>query len=86
MIGALCPHALNKDHVEDYFHSIKLVADRLVLKWGDETKAVAALTDLSSYSLDIVALCILGMDFDSLNNPDHNLAKDLGELFHTVFK
>mmetsp|Transcript_1723 Transcript_1723/g.3679 ORF Transcript_1723/g.3679 Transcript_1723/m.3679 type:complete len:302 (+) Transcript_1723:477-1382(+) len=80
--------ALNKSHIEDYFQFIKLVAGRLATKWGHEEKegmSVSALTDLSKYALDIGALTILGIDFDSLNNQGHQLANDIIELFRIIF-
>ncbi|KAL3805943.1 hypothetical protein HJC23_007904 [Cyclotella cryptica] len=77
---------LNMNHIGDYFSYIKLVASRLTSKWARERAASSALMDLSKYSLDIAALSILGMDFDSLNNPDHELARGIEELFHIMFR
>lgn len=79
---------LNKNNIEDYFEFIKLVSSRLATKWGNEEKegmAVSALTDLSKYALDISALSILGMDFDSLSNPGHQLANDIRDIFRIIF-
>lgn len=76
---------LNNKNVKDYFQAIKLTASRLVVKWGDETNEVCALTDLSYYSLDVVALATLGMDFDSLNHPETAVAKAARDVFHVIF-
>jgi len=76
---------LNMNHIGDYFHYVKLVAGRLTSKWAREEAAPSALLDLSKYALDIAALSILGMDFDTLNNPDHELARDIEELFRIIF-
>mmetsp|Transcript_24895 Transcript_24895/g.53706 ORF Transcript_24895/g.53706 Transcript_24895/m.53706 type:complete len:519 (+) Transcript_24895:160-1716(+) len=77
---------LNKNHIEDYFPFVKLVANRLVSKWkNEEGVAVSALTDLSKYALDVIALSVLGIDLDSMNNPDSELAKDIENFFQFIF-
>lgn len=76
---------LNNKNVKDYFGAIKLSASRLVTKWGNEQNEVCALSDLSNYSLDVVALAILGMDFDSLNRPDSEIAKAAQDVFRIIF-
>jgi len=78
---------LNKNHVEDYFPNIKLAARRLIAKWENENGTVSTvMSDLYKHSLYITALSILGMDFDTLDNPHNQLANDIGELFEVIFK
>ena len=77
--------ALNHNHVRDFFPSIQLVAQRLIAKWNkvvDEKRDVqAANIDMTAFALDVVGLTILGIDLDTLNHPDTQLAKDVLELF-----
>lgn len=79
---------LNKNHLQDYFHHIKLVSNRLITKWDKEKDGTAREVglDLSKCSLDITALSILGIDFNSLNNSSHELANDIEKMFETLFK
>ena len=90
---------LNKNHMKDYFESMKLVTNRLIVKWekkkmkeeeedsnNNSVVVSTVVSDLSNYSLDVTALCILGMDFNTVTNPLNNdLANDIESLFKVVF-
>ena len=80
--------ALNHKNVKDYFEAIKLVAKRLVKKWGKKqhTDDVNATSDVSSCSLDVIGLTMLGMDLDSLNNPDSIFSKDAYAVLNVIFR
>lgn len=86
--GRIVGPTLNKNHLQDYFHHIKLVSNRLITKWDKEKDGTAreVVLDLSKCSLDITALSILGIDFNSLNNSSHELANDIEKMFETLFK
>ena len=78
---------LNKKNIEDYFQNIKLVAGRLIAKWRNDKTVTTIMSDLSKYALDILALSMFGMDFDSISNPsDHELAANIEEMFKIVFQ
>lgn len=80
---------LNSKNVNDYFDAIKFCANRLVTKWENEANdkfQVCALTDLANHSLDVVALTILGMDFDSLNCAESTMAQNVRDVFQAIFQ
>ena len=86
--------ALNKSNVRDYFPSMKLVATRLVQKWeetekkhqkGKKEAEVVASTDIPSSAMDVIALSMLGMDFDSLNHPEYPIAVASRKMFRVTF-
>ena len=74
--------ALNQNHLVDYFPTMKVVAQRLVHKWEQGESIVTAHHDLSSFALDLIALSILGIDLDSLNNRNYPLF----QATHTIFQ
>ena len=74
-----------KKNIEDYFQNIKLVASRLIAKWRNDKTVTCTMSDLSKYALDILALSLFGMDFDSISNPVM-LAKNIDDLFKVLFK
>jgi cytochrome P450 len=79
--------ALNRNRLEEYFPYIKMVAGRLASKWeGGDGVVSSGFSDLERYALDITALSILGMDFDSLNDATHRLASDIRGIFHIMEK
>jgi len=79
--------ALNRNRLEEYFPHIKMVAGRLASKWeGGDGVVSSGFSDLERYALDITALSILGMDFDSLNDATHRLASDIRGIFHITEK
>mmetsp|Transcript_21732 Transcript_21732/g.32982 ORF Transcript_21732/g.32982 Transcript_21732/m.32982 type:complete len:512 (+) Transcript_21732:45-1580(+) len=75
--------ALNRNNIVDYFQAIKVVANRLITKWKTK-EIVVANKDVSSSALDIIALAILGIDFDSLNNPNSLVSSDIFAVFEIV--
>ena len=60
----------------------------MISKWDKEKDGTAreVVLDLSKCSLDITALSILGIDFNSLNNSSHELANDIEKMFEILFK
>ena len=78
----------NHYQIRDYLPRIKTVMNRLIHKWkvqakgkeGGETVPVPVNNDLISYTMDSTGLTALGLDFDSLRNPDSIMAKDLMTL------
>ena len=60
----------------------------MISKWDKEKDGTAreVVLDLSKCSLDITALSILGIDFNSLNNLSHELANDIEKMFEILFK
>lgn len=75
--------SLNRKNIVDYFPAIKIVTKRLIKKWKAQ-EIVVANRDVSSSALDIIALTILGMDFDTLNNPNSLVSRDLFAIFEIV--
>lgn len=68
--------ALNDRNVEDYMIVFKVMANRLVQKWKQEDEVVVN-QDLASIAADSITNVGLGVDYDFLNNPSNQVARDI---------
>jgi len=75
--------ALNRKNVRDYVDIVKLVASRLVDKWGETTANEGVVTinsDLLSYTMDTISLVAFAKDIDSLRKGEYGIGEDIKYL------
>jgi cytochrome P450 len=77
--------ALNHKQVREYFDSVKVVANRLVDKWttlsAGGSSSITINRDCYQVSMDIIAMVILGADFDTLRRSrDTQEARDIEKI------
>lgn len=79
--------ALNHANVGDYLTSQKVMVERLVAKWIRQSDAPVIIdSDLALMASDSIAKAAMGRDYDFLNHPDSQVAKDVKSSMHALVK
>ncbi len=90
----VAPQFQNRNHVRDYVDAVKLVASRLVEKFGQTMKKDGVVTinsDINCFTLDVISLVAYTIDMDTLRKDDladgisRQMQTLMGGIFHRIF-
>lgn len=83
----LVMRALTPEIIRTFFPAIATVTARLQARWRDQVAAGAqpdVLRDLKCYSIDVTTWLTMGLDLDTLGQPESRLQADVETWFGTI--
>ncbi|MET0681414.1 MAG: cytochrome P450 [Burkholderiales bacterium] len=85
----LTMHALNTDHLRDFFGRLEQVTGRLQRRWeraADEGSRVDAQRDLMRFTVDVTSGLVFGYDLNTLEQRADAIQQHLGKMFPALLR
>jgi cytochrome P450 len=85
----LAMHALNTNHLRDFFGRLEQVTARLQRRWERAARAgsrVDAQRDLTRFTVDVTSGLVFGYDLNTLEQPADAIQQHLGKVFPALVR